>query len=95
MPNDGGPAFGSFKKLGAVATSEGGLTVRDWFATFSPEPTVEQIGAEGERDRQANPHNDSYKPKRRSKAEIVAGLRYAWADAMIAERERRTKADGT
>ncbi len=28
----GGPAFGKFIKRGEVAISEGGLTVRDWFA---------------------------------------------------------------
>ena len=32
MAKDGGPAFGKFIKCGEVAISEGGLTVRDWFA---------------------------------------------------------------
>lgn len=46
--SDGGPAFGSFKKCGEVAIIEGGLTVRDWFATFAPVPTDAEVNAEGE-----------------------------------------------
>ena len=80
----GGQAFPApgFEVIG------GGITVRDWFATFAPAPTVEEVNAEGERDKLANPHGDSYKPKRRSSAEIRAELLYRYADSMLAERER-------
>jgi hypothetical protein len=85
---DGGPAFGSFVKAGTVAVREGGLTMRDWFATFAPEPTQDQIKFFVEVDRAANPHGDTYEPTRRSVGEIVSHIRYAYADAMIAEREK-------
>jgi hypothetical protein len=87
--NNGGPAFprplsteGNY-----LADSQQGMTLRDWFATFAPEPTDDQVKWEAERDRAANPHNDNYKPARRSILEIRAELRYRYADAMIAARE--------
>ena len=52
-----------------------GMTLRDWFATFAPQPNDDTIALHERMDRERNPHNDSYKPKRRSRAEIVAGLR--------------------
>ena len=66
-----------------------GLTIRDWFATFAPEPSTEDISSEFERDRLRNPHNDPHKPKIRSKREIIAELRYRYADSMISEREQQ------
>jgi hypothetical protein len=66
----------------------GGMSLRDYFAIRAPEPTPEYITSEGERDRLANPHGDSYKPARRSRLEIIAGYRYAYADAMLAQRSK-------
>lgn len=77
----GGPIF----PTGLVGGE--GLTIRDYFAAHAPAPTPEQIQMEGDRDRLANPHGDSYKPKRRSALEIIVDLRYAFADAMIVGRE--------
>lgn len=81
MKPDGGPAFPFvLKEHGA---GEPGMTLRDYFAIHSPEPTKESVNVEAEKDRLANPHGDTYKPRRRSQAEIVAALRYAYADAML------------
>ena len=82
--DDGGPVFGLFKKCGEVAISEGGLSRRDWFATFAPEPSKETIEYAAEADRMANPHGDSYKPPRRGIAEIITDYKFRYADAMIA-----------
>ena len=64
------------------------MTLRDWFATFAVPPTEAEIDFESRLDQAANPHNDNYKPKRRSRLEIVAELRGRYADAMLAEREK-------
>lgn len=85
---DGGSAFPTITQAGSVALSEGGLTRRDWFATFAPKPSRADINLQGEFDRQANPHNENHKPRRRSHKEIIADLRYAYADAMIAASEK-------
>jgi hypothetical protein len=78
----GGPVFPHAQR------TEQGLTRRDWFATFAPEPTPEAVGNEELRDRTANPHGDTYKPSRRSLTEIRADLRYKHADEMIAAGKR-------
>jgi hypothetical protein len=65
-----------------------GITIRDWFATFVPTPTRSQIEMQMTRDRNRNPHNDDYKPPLRSREEIIADLRYEFADAMIRARNR-------
>jgi len=86
MSNDhNGSAFPYFHNYphGDIEVSDG-ISRREWFATWAPEPNEDQIKAEVERDRVANPHGDSYKPPRRSILEIKADLRYAYADAMIA-----------
>lgn len=64
------------------------FSLRDLFAAFLPEPAREQVEHEAERDRQANPHGDSYKPARRSLDEIRCDLRYRYANAMLAARQR-------
>lgn len=74
-----------------LASAQGGMTLRDYFAIRAPEPSAAYVNAEVERDRLANPHGDNYKPARRSLLEIVAGYRYAYADAMLAEREKGGK----
>lgn len=63
-----------------------GITLRDWFATFAPQPDESVIAVHERSDAARNPHNDSHKPKRRSRAEIIAKLRYEYADAMLAAR---------
>lgn len=62
------------------------MNLLDWFATFAPEPTKEEIEYEMQQDKLKNPHNDSYKPKRRSKVEIICELRYKYANEMIKAR---------
>lgn len=87
---DGGPAF----PFAAVFAPDGtgysdgapGMSLRDYFAIHAPEPTKEQIEQVGERERLANPHGDTYKPRRRGWTEIACSLRYEWADAMLAAR---------
>jgi len=85
---DGGPAFpgeqGHTPSGTWNQTFEPGLTLRQWYATFAPEPTEAQVRDGIENDKITNPHNDDYKPPRRSIREIVAGLRFAYADAMLA-----------
>ena len=66
---------------------EPGMDLRDWFATFAPEPSDEAITLRERADIARNPHNDSHKPRRRSREEIVAQLRYERADAMLAARK--------
>ena len=64
--------------------ADNGMELRDWFATFAPEPTEDQVKYQLQSDHTRNPHGDSYKPKRRSTLEIIADLKYAYADAMVA-----------
>lgn len=87
-PNDGGPAFPQTTPFG----SSGGMTLRDWFAgqqnvdivKIYGWPLLEVLaGQPPEGNCQTNPlgwfewHN-----------RLQAKLRYAMADAMIAEREK-------
>lgn len=71
--------------------SETGITRRELFALYAPEPSEGWVKMQGESDRLKNPHGDTYKPLRRSVEEIKADWRYQWADEMIAAgaRERR------
>lgn len=78
--------FPTFVKAGEAAIAEGGMLLRDWFATFAPEPTKEDIAREDEKDRLANPHDDNYKPVRRSRLQIIADVKYAYADVMMERR---------
>ena len=66
------------------------ITPRDVFAMMAPEPTKEAVDMEKDRDRMRNPHNDSYKPRIRSRSEIVAELKYRYADAMLEARKVKT-----
>lgn len=63
-----------------------GMTLRDWFAAMAPTPDGDVVHIWQQSDRARNPHNDSHKPKLRSKAEIIAMLAYEHADAMLAAR---------
>jgi hypothetical protein len=71
---------------GAYPTDDG-LTIRDWFATFAPRPSKDRINLHMKMDRNRNPHNDSHKPPIRSETEIIAELRYEFADAMMKARQ--------
>jgi hypothetical protein len=64
-----------------------GMSLRDYFAVHGPEPSTEQIAAVAEREKNANPHGDTYKPPRRSWNEIRCALRYEWADTMLKARK--------
>jgi hypothetical protein len=68
-----------------------GVTLRDWFATFAPRPQKWQIDLAMQSDRNRNPHNDSHKPPIRSQTEVIAALRYDYADAMIKARSSNRK----
>jgi hypothetical protein len=78
--DDGGFAFP------ATASTYGlnGMTMRQWFATHAPEPSPEDVRFEMDRDVSRNPHNDYHKPARRGRLQIIADLKFAYADAMIA-----------
>lgn len=65
-----------------------GLTMRDYFAARAPIASEARISLNRESDRSRNPYNESHKPKIRSDVEIEVSLRYEWADAMIAERNK-------
>jgi len=84
--DDGGPAFPvGDQSLHPLLL---GMTLRDYFATHAPHPTDQDIAMEMNYDRVRNPHNDSYKPNIRDKLEIIAALRYRYADAMLKQRGR-------
>ena len=76
---------------GKLLQAEDGMELRDWFATFAPEPTEAYIGAQSELDRAKNPHGDTYRRQRRTREEIVADYKYTYADAMMSRREIRNE----
>lgn len=78
----GGPAFPVIGANGHVFST--GMSRRELIAVLAPEPAQAAVDAIVEQERAANPHGDVYKPRRRSVAEIRAGLRLAFADEMIA-----------
>ena len=86
IKDDGGAAFP--RPMSFTLNQEGiwdqtGMSLRVYIAIHAPEPSAEEIKFEGERDRLANPHNDNYKPLRRSRLQIIADLKFAYADAII------------
>lgn len=80
-------AFPHVGNQSTLSQPQDGMELRDWFATFAPEPSSKYITQQMESDRAANPHNDYHKTKRRSRLEIIADAKYAYADAMMARRE--------
>ena len=64
------------------------LQLIDVFAMLAPEPTKEDVLYEMNQDRLANPHNDSYKPKRRTEVEIITELYTTRAAHMMKTRKR-------
>jgi len=96
---DGGPAFGGIEEVVYVNTADpnappmkierkvvGNLSVRDWFAGQAPEADEAWLKAQEDLDRLKNPHNEPYKPVRRSRLALRAEWRYKFADAMLAAR---------
>ena len=63
-----------------------GMSLRKYFAIHAPEPTEEDVRTEMASDRNRDPHND--RNSIRGKLQIIAALRYRFADAMIAEGEK-------
>ena len=87
---DGGPAFPLIKKENGyyadIQQFSCGMSLRQYFAIHSPEPSDEVIKVEMQIDRTRDPHND--RGLIRNRLEIIAALRYRYADAMIAEDEK-------
>lgn len=86
MSDSGGPAFPVDEKNhdGSHCHSYFGMSLRDYFAAHAPEPSQDMIDLHHRLDMSRDPHND--KGLRRSGIQIAASLRYAYADAMLAER---------
>jgi len=63
--------------------AEAGMSLRDWFATFAPEPSDEDIRRESGKD-----SVNQIESKNRSRLMIVADLKFAYADAMMERRQR-------
>lgn len=66
-------------------------TLLDFYVVNAPEPSEDTIKTEMEHDRQLNPHNDSYKPPRRSRFEIIADKKWAYARVLLQKRESHIK----
>ena len=86
--DNGGPAFPCEGGEASGLYPNPGMTLRDWFATFAPQPSADAILAEQQMDKARNPYNDSYKPPLRSRDQIVADLRWAYADTMLSRRAK-------
>lgn len=85
------PPEHDFIQVGIHSAKFPGMTLRDWFAAFAPQPSDDLVSSHERVDIARNPHNDSYKPRRRTRAEIAAQLRYEFADAMLAARQEQRK----
>jgi len=62
------------------------MTLLDYFAIHAPEPDKNDVSYHMGQDRLRNPHNDTYKPRRRSESEIICHLRYEYAREMMEAR---------
>lgn len=71
--NTGGPAFPQGKGIGDVWVSEGGVTMRDYFAAKAMQSIISRINS-------AQYHHIG--------AETMASDAYAFADAMLKERSK-------
>ena len=63
----------------------------DWFATFAPEPTKEEIEYELNKDKLVNPYGYDNMPRRRNVQEIKCDLKYEYAQNMIKAKQRVDK----
>lgn len=61
--------------------------LRDQWALKAPFPSKDRIESQMRMDMTANPHNEPYhnKKPRRSEAEIVSDLSYAFADSVLTQ----------
>lgn len=84
---DGGPAFPNIVTANSQ-NDRAGMSLRDYFAIHAPEPSEDDVKMQRQFDRNRNPHNDSHKPPIREHRQIVADLRYAYADAMLTARSK-------
>jgi hypothetical protein len=71
-----------------------GMTLRDYFAAHAPQPSVSDIEKQYMFDKANNPYNEPHRPKLRDTVEIVADLRYRYADNMLAARRRNEETSG-
>ena len=89
----GGQAFPSLhyqviengEEIGEYA-QDSGITIRDYFANNAPLPTKEHLEFEHKLDMNKDPNNE--KGLIRGSLEITCFLKYQYADAMIAERNK-------
>lgn len=85
---DGGPAFPNSKEEAREDWGpSSGMSLRDWFATHSPQPSGTDIQDVIARARIRNPYNDKKLPAV-SELDAECQLRYKWADAMLKAREQ-------
>lgn len=73
---DGGPAFPGESYNGQVVPGNTGMTLRDWFASNAPMMTEQWF-------------QDSLAEEGGHWLEAQSAWAYAYADAMLAEREKR------
>ena len=59
------------------------------FAMNAPSPTDNEISLQMKFDINKNPHNDDYKPKRRTADEIIAEYKFKYARAMLTESQKK------
>jgi hypothetical protein len=89
--DNGGPAFPTERFDNAARIEPDGyhgMSLRDWFATYAPMPSDDEILTQLKLDAARNPHNEHRKPKRRSRYEIIADLKFEHADAMLSARKK-------
>ncbi len=60
-----------------------GISKLELFMLHAPEPSDDWINMHQQMDRNLNPHNDSYKPRRRSREELIASYKREYAVAML------------
>lgn len=92
-PKDGGPAFPMSTNDGY---SQDGMTLRDWFAGKALPSAVEDYGepslstSSGQRRDRGNPVLPYANKVGGTREDIIARQAYAYADAMLAARERQS-----
>lgn len=91
--NDGGPAFPSLRELGDIATTDAGMTLRDYFATHcntlgdkvSTDLAVELAATQGVTKPGDNQDTLGW---HRYWCAVHSAHRYMMADAMLAARDK-------
>lgn len=88
--NDGGAAFPTLTVVGDVGMSEGGMTLRDYFAANAPVTGIDanqSLLQQPDAARFASCDHDGAMPMPLIMKELVR-LRWEYADAMLAVREK-------